>query len=195
MLTKKEFGNIVATLRTISMTILVEFIQNFVKSERHLTVFHERTEIIECLRSSRELEPLLHRLFNNSLGVLLSCFSYKPNDRQPMFKLRFVHHIRDILKNKSSPEMMCFFTNFKENDGSMKHHLSCVLHSHGVGIFQFIQKPVMQIKQLKLQSQKNITEKLYAILNRVNVIHTLLGLLHRIICSHYQIFWSTYLIP
>ena len=40
VLTKKEFGNIVATLRTISMTILVEFIQNFIKSERHLTAFH-----------------------------------------------------------------------------------------------------------------------------------------------------------
>ena len=55
--------------------------------------------------------------------------------------------------------MMWFFTNFKETDGSMKSHLSCVLHSLGVGIFQFIQKQVMQIKQLKLQSQNNRTEK------------------------------------
>ena len=55
--------------------------------------------------------------------------------------------------------MMWFFTNFKETDGSMKSHLSCALHSLGVGIFQFIQKQVMQIKQLKLQLQKNRTEK------------------------------------
>ena len=81
VLTKKEFGNIAATLRTISVTILVEFIQNFIKSERHLTVFHERTEIAECLRSSREFEPLLQRLFDNGLGILLLCFSNKPNDR------------------------------------------------------------------------------------------------------------------
>ena len=159
VLTKKEFGNIVATLRTISVTILVEFIQNVIKSERHLTVFHDRTEIIKCLRSSREFEPLLQRLFNNGLGIVLSCFSNKPNDRPPVFKLRFVHHMRDILKNKSSSKMMWSFTNFKETDGSMKSHLSCVLHSLGVGIFQFIQKKVMKIKQLKQQSQKNRTEK------------------------------------
>ena len=135
VLTKKEFGNIVAILRTISVTILVEFIQNFIKSKRHLTVFHERTEITECLRSSREFDPLLQRLFNNGLGIFLSCFSNKPNDRQPIFKLRFVHHIRDILKNKSSSEIMWFFTNLKETEGSMKSHLSCALHSLGVGIF------------------------------------------------------------
>ena len=141
-LKKPEFIQIVNKLSAVAIQVILTYVNAFLGKELHIQESETRKFILETLISSKQFERTLRSLQNKSCDLLVECFKNHPNDKQCMYKIKFTPHIGNLLSNKSSNEMKWLHTNCP-NDPI--NDFSCVLHSIGRDLFEFIQEHFMNV--------------------------------------------------
>ena len=150
-LKKKDLMNIVKRVKLIALQTVIQFDLSCVKPELHLVEYKEREQVLLSLILTGQLEVIVKTLFDKAIGLMTSCFKNQPTDRHPQYKIQFTFAIRDIIQNAKSSEVEWFKENFPHTE---LDHFSCVLHSLGSAVYQFIQTQVIEIKELDLQNSK-----------------------------------------
>ena len=146
-MTKKEILQMVATLKTIVLQVIVKCVSDFSQAEKHMSK-PEGRQITESMITSRQLDQTIQKIYKKSPELMVDCMENGPSDRQPMYQLSVALFIRDILKDSSSEEMVWMKRKFP--DPNINSHFCSVLNCFGAAVFEFIQCQVIEIKALKV---------------------------------------------
>ena len=95
--TKKEMLQMVATLKTIVLQVIVKCILDFSQAENHMSK-PERRQITESMIATGQLDKTIQKVYKKSLELMADCMENRPSDRQPTYKLSVAFFIRDIVE-------------------------------------------------------------------------------------------------
>ena len=138
-------------VKLIALQIVIQFVLSCVKPQLHLVKYKQREHVLASLILTGQLAVIVKTLFDKAIELMTSCFKNQPTDRHPQYKIKYTFAIRDIIQNVRTPEVEWFKDNFLHIE---LDHFSCVLHSLGSAVYQFIQTQVIEIKELELQKSK-----------------------------------------
>eukprot|EP00794_Sanderia_malayensis_P006653 gene6653-7399_t len=81
-----------------------------------------------------------------ALKIAEECLRKKPKDRQSVYRVKFTFYVRDIIHQSSSPLSKWFNSNKQTLLNENKDDFACVVHAIAMGIFNFIQSNMMELK-------------------------------------------------
>ena len=86
---------------------------------------------------------------------MLSCWKEKPANRQPLLRIRYTNFITNLICNTEGSERKWFETHFP---GISADHYSCVLHSVGMAVLEFINaQNIEQKRNLTLPTKHTVS--------------------------------------
>eukprot|EP00794_Sanderia_malayensis_P002611 gene2611-3024_t len=103
-------------------------------------------KIVQMLEETDELERTVRTFFLKALKIAEECLRKKPKDRQSVYRVKFTFYVRDIIHQSSSPLSKWFNSNKQTLLNENKDDFARVVHAIAMGIFNFIQSNMMELK-------------------------------------------------
>eukprot|EP00794_Sanderia_malayensis_P001109 gene1109-456_t len=144
---KAAFRKMIKNFRKkTSVTTVANFTRRFLGSELHIQKNENRMKIVQMLEETDELERTVRTFFLKALKIAEECLRKKPKDRQSVYRVKFTFYVRDIIHQSSSPLSKWFNSNKQTLLNENKDDFACVVHAIAMGIFNFIQSNMMELK-------------------------------------------------
>ena len=75
----------------------VAYVQSFLNTERHIQIYKTRSEVLDFMFRSEEIQRLVKHLFEKGLSLLEHSFEHKADDRHALFRVSYTFYIRDLV--------------------------------------------------------------------------------------------------